>query len=100
MLPLALFNVVNLSFVHTRHDYSSIPILRDHPSGQVKGGLSKEVVSDEGEFSIGHIAPEGPVLQKKCSFMRVVSQTRYYCIRFSFKLEKVIMCHHKLYNLK
>ena len=25
-----------------------VPLSGDHPSGQVKGGLSKEVVSDEG----------------------------------------------------
>ena len=31
------------------------PHLRDQPKGQLKGVLSKEVVSDDGEFSMGHM---------------------------------------------
>ena len=30
-----------------------VPLLRDHPQRPVKGGLSKEVDSDKGEFSMG-----------------------------------------------
>ena len=32
-----------------------VPLLRDHPSGPVKGGFPKEVISGEGKHSIGHI---------------------------------------------
>ena len=39
-------------YVHIQ--YRSAPF-EDHPWGPVSGGLSKEVVSDEGEVSIGHI---------------------------------------------
>ena len=34
--------------------HTVISLLRDCPYGHTIGGLSKEVVSDDGEFSMGH----------------------------------------------
>ena len=47
----------------------------------MKGGLSKEVVSDKKGVSMGHItlATSKPSLTKRWSFTRVVSPNNYYC---------------------
>ena len=51
-----------------------VPLLRDHPQGQTKGGPSKEVVSDEGNLVWDTIAfvPSKAGLTKEVVFHEVI----------------------------
>ena len=67
----------------------------------MKGGLSKEVVSDEGEINMGHIhfCDQQSGSYKWWSFTKVVSERGYHCTSICTYMYVCVSAYIHIYSL-